>query len=89
MFIYFGRLYEKYRRKILPIGIFSHDSNRKEPDTFSMDFPFLPVLNFRFLTIQLKKENWRNYLRKDNGMPIQEIAEMTGLEIEEIEKCKF
>ena len=28
MFIYFSRLYEKYRRKILPIVIFSYDYPR-------------------------------------------------------------
>jgi hypothetical protein len=32
MFIYFVRLSEKYRRKILPIAILSHDSKRTEPD---------------------------------------------------------
>ncbi|WHY88566.1 transposase [Neobacillus novalis] len=76
MFIYFGRLYEKYRRKILPITIFSHDSKRKEPDSFSLDFPFLQVLDFRYLTIQLKKENWRNYLRQNNPVAAALLSKM-------------
>ncbi|NHC42816.1 transposase [Bacillus sp. MM2020_1] len=76
MFIYFGRLYEKYRRKILPIAIFSHDSKRTEPDSFSMDFPFLQVVNFQFFTIHLKKENWRNYLRQDNPVAAALLSKM-------------
>ncbi|MEW6276775.1 MAG: Rpn family recombination-promoting nuclease/putative transposase, partial [Bacillota bacterium] len=31
MFIYFSRLYEKYRRKILPVAVFSYDQVRDEP----------------------------------------------------------
>jgi hypothetical protein len=66
MFIYFGRLYEKYRRKILPIALFSYNTKEEEPDHFSMDFPFLQVVDFHYLIVQLKKENWRNYIRQDN-----------------------
>jgi hypothetical protein len=90
MFIYFGRLFEKYRRKILPIAIFSHDLKRKEPDSFSMDFPFLSVLDFRFLTIQLKKENWRNYLRQDNPVAAALLSKMGYTEREKTElKVEF
>jgi hypothetical protein len=47
MFVYFSRLYEKYRRKILPIVVFSYDQIRDEPDSFVLDFSFLDVLAFR------------------------------------------
>ncbi|MDQ0254436.1 hypothetical protein J2S74_001815 [Evansella vedderi] len=60
MFIYFSRLYQKYRRKILPIAIFSYDEKRDEPTTFQIDFPFFTPLDFRYLTVELNKENWRN-----------------------------
>jgi hypothetical protein len=33
MFIYFSRLYEKYRRKILPVAVFGYDRVRDEPDS--------------------------------------------------------
>lgn len=59
MFVYFSRLYEKYRRKILPIAIFSHDAVRAEPNHFLMNFPFMQVLDFRYLPIQLKNVNFR------------------------------
>ncbi|MCL6480036.1 MAG: Rpn family recombination-promoting nuclease/putative transposase, partial [Peptococcaceae bacterium] len=36
MFIYFSRLYEKYRRKILPVAVFSYDRVRDEPDSFEL-----------------------------------------------------
>jgi len=32
MFVYFSRLYEKYRRRILPVAVFSYDRVRDEPD---------------------------------------------------------
>ncbi|WP_286228509.1 transposase [Neobacillus mesonae] len=90
MFIYFGRLYEKYRRKILPIAIFSHHSKRREPDSFSINFPFLQVLDFHFLTIQLKNENWRNYLRQDNPVAAALLSKMGYTEREKTElKVQF
>lgn len=40
MFIYFSRLFEKYRRRIIPIAIFSYNEVRDEPDSFQLTFPF-------------------------------------------------
>ncbi|XID95497.1 Rpn family recombination-promoting nuclease/putative transposase [Paenibacillaceae bacterium WGS1546] len=66
MFLYSGKLYEKYRRRIVPIAIFSHRRQLIEPSEFSWRFPFLDVLRFRYLTVQLKKRNWRTFLGQDN-----------------------
>lgn len=76
MFIYFTRLYEKYRRKILPIALFSHNSKRDEPDSYSLNFSFLQVLDFRYLTIQLKKQNWRDFVRQDNPVAAALLCQM-------------
>ncbi|MFC5401282.1 Rpn family recombination-promoting nuclease/putative transposase [Cohnella soli] len=41
MFIYFSRLFEKYRKTyklMIPIAIFSADDVRKEPDTLKMGY---------------------------------------------------
>ncbi len=52
MFVYFSRLYEKYRRKILPIAIFVHERNVEEPEQFVIELPFKKVLTFEFLVVQ-------------------------------------
>lgn len=66
MIIYFSRLYEKYRRRILPVAVFSYDRIHDEPDSFELRLPFLDVLNFRFYKLELKKLNWREYIQSDN-----------------------
>jgi hypothetical protein len=66
MFIYFSRLYEKYRCKILPIAIFSHGRTMSGPDQFIMELPFKKVLTFEYLMVQLKKRNWREFLKQDS-----------------------
>ncbi|MCG6178670.1 Rpn family recombination-promoting nuclease/putative transposase, partial [Anoxybacillus sp. LAT_35] len=66
MFIYFSRLFEKYRKRMLSIAVFSYDYLRNEPSSFTLQFPFFDVLQFRFLTVELRKQNWRDYIRHDN-----------------------
>lgn len=88
MFIYFSRLYEKYRRKILPLVVFSYDRVRNEPDSFELGFPFLNVLNFRFYKLELKKLNWREYIKSDNPVAAALLSKM-GFNPEEKVKVKL
>ncbi|MBB5175056.1 Rpn family recombination-promoting nuclease/putative transposase [Texcoconibacillus texcoconensis] len=88
MFIYFSRLYETYRRKILPIAIFSYDKIREEPATFEITFPFTNVLQFNFLTVQLKKKNWRDFIRSENPVAAALLSKMGYNESEKIEVKK-
>ncbi|MBB5172431.1 Rpn family recombination-promoting nuclease/putative transposase [Texcoconibacillus texcoconensis] len=88
MFIYFSRLYETYRRNILPIAIFSYDTIREEPATFEMKFPFTDVLQFDFLTLQLKKKNWRDFIRSDNPVAAALLSKMGYTKSEKIEVKK-
>ncbi|MCS5697186.1 Rpn family recombination-promoting nuclease/putative transposase, partial [Desulfofundulus thermocisternus] len=76
MFIYFSRLYEKYRRKILPVAVFGYDRVRDEPDSFGIAFPFLDVLNFRFYKLELKKLDWREYIHSDNPVAAALLSKM-------------
>jgi predicted transposase/invertase (TIGR01784 family) len=85
MFVYFSRLYEKYRRRILPIAIFNYNSKHVEPDHFSMDLPFFHVLEFSYLTVQLKRENWRNYIRQDNPVAAALLSKMGYTKREKVE----
>lgn len=87
MFIYFSRLYEKYRLKILPIAIFSYDQIQDEPDNFTVDFSFLEVLKFRFYKLELKKLYWRDYINSDNPVAAALLSKM-GFKPEEKVKVK-
>jgi hypothetical protein len=90
MFVYFSRLYEKYRRRILPIAIFSHDQTKDEASKFHLGFPFLEVLTFNYFTVELRKKQWRDYIRQDNPVAAALISKMGYAPEERIEvKMEF
>ena len=66
MFIYTSRLFEIYRKRIVPIAIFSGKRKTIEPEQFGWEFSFKNVLRFEFFAIQLRKRNWRDFIRSDN-----------------------
>ncbi|MDQ0230692.1 putative transposase/invertase (TIGR01784 family) [Metabacillus malikii] len=85
MFIYFSRLYENYRKRILPIAIFTYNKRRNEPNRFIMEFPFHQVLKFEFLKIELKKQNWRDYVKQDNSVACALLSKMGYAKSEKIQ----
>ncbi len=69
MFSYFVRLHEKYPfDKILPIVVFSSGTKIEEMDEYILEFTFLQVLKFKFLKVQLKQIDWKEY--KDYLNPV-------------------
>ncbi|ADI25688.1 Rpn family recombination-promoting nuclease/putative transposase [Geobacillus sp. C56-T3] len=88
MFLYFSRLFQKYRRRILPIAIFSYDEQYDEPSSLVMQFPFLTVLDFRFLTVELRKQPWRAYIRHANPVAAALLSKMGYNEDEKVEVKK-
>ncbi|WJQ10397.1 Rpn family recombination-promoting nuclease/putative transposase [Geobacillus stearothermophilus] len=88
MFIYVSPLFQKYRRRILPIAIFSYDEHRDEPSSFTIKFPFLTVVDFRFLTVELRKLPWREYIRRDNPVAAALLSKMGYNESEKVEVKK-
>ncbi|PDO10474.1 MAG: transposase [Candidatus Reconcilbacillus cellulovorans] len=76
MFLYFARLYEKLRKRIVPVAVFGYRRGEDEPDGFEMVFPFLEVLTFRFYALELGKLNWRAYAEKDNPVAAALLAKM-------------
>lgn len=76
MFIYFSRLYEKHRKRVLPIAVFAHDSKVDETNRHEVEFPFLKVLQFEFYKIQLKKLPWRQYLNSNNPVAVALLSKM-------------
>jgi flagellar biosynthesis/type III secretory pathway protein FliH len=87
MFVYHNRLYEKYRRRILPIAVFSYDKIRDEPDNFELGFPFLTVACFRFYKLELRKLSWRNYINSNNPAAAALMSKM-GFKKEERVRVK-
>ncbi|OPX01792.1 transposase [Geobacillus sp. LEMMY01] len=88
MFLYFSRLFEKYRIRIVPIAVFSYDALRDEPSVFSIEFPFGEVLQFRFFPVELRKKHWRDYIRHDNPIAAALLSKMGYTESEKVELKK-
>lgn len=65
MYHYFSMLYNKYQKPIVPIAVFTYEE-KWEKNQFTMEFPFFHVLTFNYMTLHLRKKNWRNYIGSDN-----------------------
>lgn len=76
MFLYSGKLYEKYRRRILPIAIIGHRRKQEEPSEFGWRFPFLDVMTFRYLKVQFRRRNWREFIELDNPVAAALLSSM-------------
>ncbi|ASN06461.1 RpnC/YadD family protein [Virgibacillus necropolis] len=88
MYQYFSMLYNKYRKPILPIAIFSYDENYNERNEFMMDFPFFHVLSFNFMMLELRKMNWRDYITSNNPVAAALLSKMGYTEDEKIQVKK-
>ncbi|MEI3614025.1 transposase [Pseudogracilibacillus sp. SO30301A] len=90
MFIYCSRLYEKYRKPILPIAVFSYNKEKDVSDTFIIEFPTFSVLEFHYLQLHLIKKNWRAFIRKDNPAAAALLSKMGYTEKERVQvKLEF
>jgi flagellar biosynthesis/type III secretory pathway protein FliH len=49
---------------------------KNEPHTFTVKFPFLDVLTFQFLKVELKKQRWRDFLVQDNPVAAALLSKM-------------
>ena len=76
MFIYCSRLYEKYRKPILPIAIFSYNDKRSVPAQFTIDVPTQQILKFQYFQIHLIKKNWREFIRSNNPVAAALLSKM-------------
>ncbi|ASN04219.1 RpnC/YadD family protein [Virgibacillus necropolis] len=88
MYQYFSLLYNKYRKPILPIAVFSYDEKRHEQNEFSIEFPFFHVLTFNFLALELKREDWRQYIKSNNPVAAALLSKMGYTEEERIQVRK-
>ncbi len=76
MFIYAARLYEKHRKPIVPIAVFSHRSRVVEPDSFRWKLPFKEVLRLDYYALQLCRQDWRTFVRSDNPVAAALLSSM-------------
>ncbi|MBS4204849.1 Rpn family recombination-promoting nuclease/putative transposase [Lederbergia citrea] len=90
MYHYFSLLYNKYRKPILPIAIFSYDENRYESNEFTIEFPFFHVFTFQFLMLELRKMNWRDYIHSNNPVAAALLSKMGYTDKEKVQvKIEF
>ncbi|HLR89073.1 MAG TPA: hypothetical protein VK042_05040, partial [Atopostipes sp.] len=89
MFHYFSLLHQKVDKPILPIAIFSYDEAWDE-DTFTVEIGHVDVLHFKYLTLHLRKMNWRDFVRKENPVSAALLRKMGYNERERIKvKIEF
>lgn len=85
MYQYFSLLCNKYRKPILPIAVFSYDEYHNEQDEFTIEFPFFHVLTFKFLMLELRKNNWREYIKSNNPVAAALLSKMGYTEEERVQ----
>lgn len=88
MFVYFSRLYEKYRCPIVLIAVFSYDKRKEEQNQLLITFPFFQVLDFRFLKLELANMNWREYIEQPNPVAAALLSKMGYRQDERIQVKK-
>jgi Domain of unknown function (DUF4351) len=77
LFFYFAQLHRKYLQPVYPIALFSFDEPyRPERDSYQVRVPGLQVMDFNFLTIQLNRLNWRDFLKRPNPVAAALMAKM-------------
>ncbi len=77
MFFYFAQLHREYLQIVYPIALFSFDQPlRAEPSRYQVKAPGLEILDFNFLTIQLNRLDWREFLTRSNPVAAALMAKM-------------
>ncbi|WP_061215320.1 DUF4351 domain-containing protein [Syntrophomonas wolfei] len=69
-------LYQKHRCRVVPIAVFTYPEKRNEPDRFKLVFPFMSVLDFHFLTLELNKHKWQDYIQSNNPVAAALLSKM-------------
>lgn len=75
MYNYFSMLYQRHRKPIIPIAVFSYQQKWGK-NQFAISFPFFHVLTFNYLTLHLVKKNWREYIHSNNPAAAALLSKM-------------
>ena len=90
MFIYNSRLYEKYRKPILPIAVFSYNEKKELPTAFTIDIPSFRIIDFHYQQLHLINKNWRSYIKMTNPVVAAFLSKMNYTEKERVQvKIEF
>lgn len=77
MFFYFAQLHRKYLQPVYPIALFSFDEPyRPERDSYQVRVPGFQVMDFNFLSIQLNRLDWKDFLTHSNPIAAALMAKM-------------
>jgi Domain of unknown function (DUF4351) len=77
MFFYFAQLHRKYLQPVYPIALFSFDEPfRPERDSYQVRVPGFEVMDFNFLSIQLNRLDWKDFLTHSNPVAAALMAKM-------------
>jgi hypothetical protein len=77
MFRYFAKFHDRYDAPVYPIALCSYRSPKQvAPDQYTVSFPALTVLDFRFRVIQLNQLRWRDYLQHPNPLATALLTRM-------------
>ena len=80
MFRYFAYIHQKHQLPVYPIALLSYGSPQKpEPDRYCVEFPDRRILDFSFVTIQLNRLNWRDFLQNPNPIAAALMAKMSAI----------
>jgi len=89
MFKYYGILYNKLNKPIIPIAIFSYEEDWEE-SAFRISFSDIDVLRFEYLTLHLRKKNWREFMKQNNPVSAALLSKMGYSENEKVQvKLEF
>ncbi|MEI3611375.1 Rpn family recombination-promoting nuclease/putative transposase [Pseudogracilibacillus sp. SO30301A] len=89
MFQYFSLLYHKFRKPIIPIAVYSYKENW-DLSQFNIHFLDKNILKFNYFALHLRKQNWREYIKKDNPAAAALLSKMGYSEEERIQvKIEF
>jgi hypothetical protein len=88
MYRYVSLIYNRYRKPVLPIAIFSYDQKRIEQNQFTVSFPFFQVLTFQFLMLELKKMDWRSFIHTKNPVAAALLSKIGYTEKEKVQVKK-
>ncbi|RDW17535.1 transposase [Oceanobacillus arenosus] len=87
MYHYFSMLYNKYQKPIVPIAVFTYKENW-EKSQYTMELPFFHVLTFNYMTLHLRKKNWREYIQSDNPAAAALMSQMGYTEEDKVQVKK-
>src|SRR5699024_409394 len=75
MFKYATTLYHKVNMPVIPIAVFNYHDNWNK-DSFTLRVANIDVFHFRYLTLHVRKQNWRSFIKQPNPVTAALLSNM-------------